>query len=51
MTTAEAAASRKLSVGTFLLRAGKFRPKATIKTGKRGRPAIDWSEADVARVK
>lgn len=50
MTTAQAAAKAGLSVKGFLAKAGKFRPRTFVETGKRGRPSYDWTAADVARV-
>ena len=50
MTTAQAAAKAGLSVKGFLAKAGKFRPRGFVETGKRGRPSYDWTAADVARV-
>ena len=52
MTTEKAAKQCGISVGTFYRRAKalKLRPASTIQTGKRGRPASDWTLKQVLAV-
>jgi len=51
MTSKQAAKAAGVSVGTLIKRAKAVGalPKRTIQTGKRGRPGLDWTEAQAKR--